>query len=67
MARRAKPNPPHKASVRKVAHYTNVNVKKVNNGYVISAHDEDYDKSKEMIAKTKSEAQNIANKLLKIK
>jgi len=54
-------------SKRSVIRYTSVSVKKVNNGYVISAHNDDYSKEKEMIASTKITAQEIANKLLKIK
>jgi len=67
MPRKAKAVTARKSPTRKTTHFTNVNVKKVSNGYVISAHDENYDKSKEVIAKTKVEAQNVANKLLKIK
>jgi len=63
MARKETDRPIRRTTVR----YTNVNVKKVNNGYVISAHDETYSKEKEMIAANKQEAQIIANKLLKIK
>ena len=43
-----------------------VNIKKVNNGFVVKSYGPNYDDEKIYIAKTKKEAKGYADKLLKI-
>jgi hypothetical protein len=44
----------------------NVNIKKANNGFVVSSWDSKFDKDRIFIAKTKKEAKAFADKLLEI-
>jgi hypothetical protein len=43
---------------------SNVNIKKVNNGFVVSGYKGDWEKEKTFIAKNQKEAKKIASKLL---
>ncbi len=64
MARKSKPTRAAKKSVAAPVreHSKNVNIRKAQNGFVVSSFSDGEDKT--MIAKTKSEAKKIAEKML---
>lgn len=51
-------------SISKPMKQSNVNIKKVSNGFVVSGYKGDWEKEKTFIAKSEKDAKKIASKLL---